>query len=50
MAESKITSIRIPEDLKQKLKVMAEKDNRSTNNLILLILQKWVKENYKEDE
>ena len=50
MAETIATSIRISADLKKKLEKLAAEDSRSLNNYLVLILQKWVKENYKEDE
>ena len=39
------TTIRIPEDLKKQLEVIAEKDNRSFNNLVNIILKSYAKEN-----
>jgi hypothetical protein len=34
----------IPRDLKAKLEKIAEKETRSLNNLIMIILKKWVEE------
>ena len=38
------TSVRLPVDLKEKLEEIARNDSRSLNNLIVLILQRAVKE------
>ncbi len=38
------TSVRLPIDLKEKLEEIARNDSRSLNNLIVLILQRAVKE------
>ncbi len=42
------TSIRLPLDLKEKLEKAAKEDQRSVNNLIVLILSRWVKEHEKD--
>lgn len=39
------TTIRISEDLKKQLEKIAQKDNRSFNNLVNIILKSYVKEN-----
>ena len=44
----KPTSIRLPLELKEKLERAAKEDQRSLNNLIVLILTRWVKEHEKE--
>jgi len=36
------TPIRIPDELKEKLMKVAEKENRSFSNLVITILKKWV--------
>lgn len=40
-----VTSIRIPVELKEQLERAAKEDERTLNNLILVILKRWVKEN-----
>lgn len=35
------TTLRIPDDLKEKLRVEAEKQNRSVHNLIITILREY---------
>lgn len=42
--ETITTTIRIPEGLKQELDRLAKEDGRSFNNLVSLILNKYVKE------
>lgn len=42
------TSIRLPLELKEKLEKAAKEDQRSVNNLIVLILSRWVKEHEKD--
>lgn len=36
------TNITIPKDLKSKLEEIAKKENRSFNNLVITVLQKFV--------
>lgn len=43
-----VTSIRIPVELKEQLERAAKEDERTLNNLILVILKRWVKENTKK--
>jgi len=38
------TSIKLPPDLRDKLKILAEKQNRSVHNLIITILIEYVNE------
>lgn len=38
------TNITIPKDLKEKLEGIAEKENRSFNNLVITVLQKFVED------
>lgn len=38
----------IDEDIFQKFKILAEKDNRSASNLAAKMIQDYVKENWKE--
>jgi predicted DNA-binding protein len=38
-----VTAVRIPEELREKLQKLAEKENRSLSNLIVTILEKAVK-------
>ena len=40
-----VTSIRIPVELKEQLERAAKEDERTLNNLILVVLKRWVKEN-----
>ncbi|MGL5692694.1 MAG: ribbon-helix-helix protein, CopG family [Peptostreptococcaceae bacterium] len=40
------TSLTIPKDLKGKLEVLAEKEHRSVNNLILNALYEYVNNNF----
>lgn len=42
------TSIRLPVELKEKLEAAAAADDRTLNNMILVILKRWVKEHEKE--
>ena len=42
------TSVRLPKDLKEKLEAAAAADDRTLNNMILVILKRWVKEHEKE--
>lgn len=42
------TSVRLPVDLKEKLEAAAAADDRTLNNMILVILKRWVKEHEKE--
>ena len=39
------TTLTIPKELKSHLEVLAKEDNRSVNNLIVTILDDYVKEN-----
>ena len=39
------TSIRLPIELKEQLERAAAADDRTLNNMILVILKRWVKEN-----
>lgn len=38
------TSIRLPVDLKGKLEAAAAADDRTLNNLILVILKRWIRD------
>lgn len=38
-------TVRIPEDLKIRLDMIAEKEDRSTNSLITVIFKKYIEEN-----
>ena len=38
------TSIRLPVDLKEKLEAAAAADDRTLNNLILVILKRWIRD------
>ena len=38
------TSIRLPVDLKDKLDAAAAADDRTLNNLILVILKRWIRD------
>lgn len=42
-------SIRIPSDLKNALEKVASEDDRSLNNLINVILKKYIREETSED-
>nr|WP_296032803.1 DNA-binding protein [uncultured Dorea sp.] len=42
------TTVRIPEALKSDLEQIAERESRSLNNLINIILQSYVNENKKK--
>ena len=42
------TTVRIPEELKSDLEQIAERESRSLNNLINIILQSYVSENKKK--
>lgn len=44
------TTIRIPEDLKAQLEVIATEDNRSFNNLVNTILRAYVKQHRTADQ
>lgn len=44
MNSSKTTSIRLPADLREKLERLAEADQRSLNNMIILLLTRAVKD------
>lgn len=39
------TNITFPDELKEKLEEIAKKENRSLNNLVITILQKYVESN-----
>ena len=41
------TNITIPKDLKAKLELIATKQNRSFNNLVITILKEFVAKNHK---
>lgn len=41
MGEETRTTLRIPEDLKEKLRAEAERQNRSVHNLIITILRDY---------
>jgi predicted transcriptional regulator len=38
-----VTAVRIPEELREKLQKLAEKENRSLSNLIVTLLEKAVR-------
>lgn len=40
------TSLTIPKDLKYKLEVLAKEDNRSVNNLIVSVLDRYARSEY----
>ena len=48
MSEIIATTIRIPENIKEELAKLAKEDGRSFNNLVSLILTKYVQENSKK--
>ena len=41
------TNITIPKDLKAKLELIATEQNRSFNNLVIIILKEFVAKNHK---
>ena len=45
--EKKVMSVRLDETLIEKLKVIAEKENRPLSNLIETVLKRYVQENEK---
>ena len=40
------TTITISKDLKSKIETLAKEDNRSMNNMIITILDSYIKENF----
>ena len=46
---SKYTAFRCPEDLLEKAKVRAKKDRRSLSNYLIMLIEKDVKEESKQD-
>lgn len=40
------TTITISKDMKSKIETLAKDDNRSMNNMIITILDSYIKENY----
>lgn len=42
------SNIRVPEDIWEKLKKIAEKEKRSMNSQIIYLIEKCIKENEKE--
>ncbi|MDK2562212.1 DNA-binding protein [Romboutsia sedimentorum] len=44
------TTITISKDLKSKIEILAKSDNRSMNNMIITILDSYIKENYYNDK
>ncbi len=46
----KITTLRLDDDLSDKLKIIAEKENRSLNNLIETILKNYVENLNKQQK
>ena len=48
MSEIIATTIRIPENIKEELTRLAREDGRSFNNLVSLILTKYIQENSKK--
>jgi len=48
MSEIIATTIRIPENIKEELTRLAKEDGRSFNNLVSLILTKYIQENSKK--
>lgn len=49
MKDYVIFSLRIPEDLHEKLKKQAEKEKRSINNMILIMIEKYLNEQKRDD-
>lgn len=49
MKDYVIFSLRIPEDLHEKLKSQAEKEKRSINNMILIMIEKYLNEQKRDD-
>ncbi|MBW1924198.1 MAG: ribbon-helix-helix protein, CopG family [Deltaproteobacteria bacterium] len=45
-----LIAIRIPEEMKKKLEVLAREDHRSLSNLVRLILIQWLEKHEKESE
>ncbi len=43
-----IYSLRIPEELHKKLKEQAEKEKRSINNMILIMIEKYIEKNSQD--
>lgn len=43
------SNVRVPEDLWEELKKIAEKEKRSINSQIVYIIQKYIEEQKKED-
>lgn len=43
------SNIRVPEDLWERLKVIAEKEKRSMNSELIYIIEKYVEEQEKKD-
>ena len=41
------TTITISKDMKSKIEALAKDDNRSMNNMIITILDSYIKENYE---
>lgn len=50
MKDYLIYSLRIPEELHKKLKEQAEKEKRSINTMILIMIEKYINEQKKEDK
>ena len=49
MAEQSVTtSVRMPSVLRDRLRRAAERDRRTVNNLILVILESWLDEHERE--
>lgn len=44
------TTITISKELKSKIEILAQEDNRSMNNMITTILDLYVKENLKNNQ
>lgn len=44
------SNVRVPEEIWEKLKKIAEKEERSINSQIVFILKKYIEEKEKEDK
>lgn len=46
----KLIALRVPEDMKEKLQELADKQHRPLSNLIRVILMEWLEKQEKKDE